>query len=122
MSPPNQNHSSQFSFESLDVYRCAQEFIRIAATLTDALPRGHAFLADQLRRASTSIPLNIAEACGRDGEADPRRFYGIARGSALECAAILDICRELAGADADTCNRGRELLVRIVQMLTKLTR
>ena len=48
-------------YERLDVYRCAIEFLRIAFTLVAKLPRGHGALADQLRRAGRSIPLNIAE-------------------------------------------------------------
>ena len=54
-------------------------------------PRGQADLRDQLQRASTSIPLNVAEASGKTGTADRARFCAIARGSALECAAILDV-------------------------------
>ena len=46
-------------------------------------------LGDQLRRASTSIPLNLAEGTGKFDK-DARRFYAIARGSALECADIID--------------------------------
>jgi four helix bundle protein len=48
---------------------------------------------DQLLRASQSIPLNIAEGNGKGTNADRRRFFEIARGSALECASIQD-CRE----------------------------
>src|SRR5580704_11662821 len=46
-------------FERLDVYRCAIEFLALAVRVTGRVPRGHADLRDQLRRASTSIPLNI---------------------------------------------------------------
>ena len=45
----------------------------------------------RLLRASQSIPLNIAEGNGRRGSQDRRRFFDIARASALECAAIQDV-------------------------------
>jgi four helix bundle protein len=52
--------------------------------------RGEGDLKDQFRRASISIPLNIAEASGKVSPSDRGRFFAIARGSAMECAAILD--------------------------------
>ena len=39
-----------------------------------------------------SVPLNIAEGAGRPTVADRSRYHGIARGSAMECAALLDVC------------------------------
>jgi hypothetical protein len=47
-------------------------------------------LKDQLRRASSSVALNCAEGAGKTG-ADRERFFLIARGSSLECAAIFDV-------------------------------
>src|SRR5688572_15501614 len=108
----------QLDAERLDVYRLALEF----NGLTSALPLGRGLrgLRDQLDRASTSIVLNIAEAVGRRGAADRARFFAIARGSATECAAILDILRARQLAVPAITSRGRSLLVRIVQMLTRL--
>jgi four helix bundle protein len=51
----------------------------------------HRAARDQWLRASQSIPLNIAEGNGKTAEADRRRYFEIARGSALECAAIQDV-------------------------------
>ena len=48
-------------------------------------------LRDQLRRASSSIVLNLAEGSGRSGKKDQRRFYSIAFGSLRECQAIIDL-------------------------------
>jgi four helix bundle protein len=61
---------SPLDFERLDVYRCAIDFLTLAVRITSHMPRGHSDLRDQLRRASSSIPLNIAEACGKTGNAE----------------------------------------------------
>jgi four helix bundle protein len=107
--------------ERLDVYRCSIEFLAVAIAIVGLLPRGHAALADQLRRAATSVPLNIAEACGKVGAQERVHCFAIARGSAMECGAILDVVR-LLGVDAAEVNRGKELLVRAVSMLTRMCR
>ena len=110
-----------FGFQQLDVYRCAVQFLGVATPLSDRMPRGYAALGDQLRRASLSVPLNIAEGNGRlQGSA--AHHYSIARGSALECAAILDACEAIGGASMAELAAGRELLERIVSMLTKMAR
>jgi four helix bundle protein len=104
--------------EKLDAYRVALEFQALACQL---LPkRGYAELRDQLDRASISIVLNTAEGCGRRSPADKGRFYSMARGSATECAAILDLLRARGLVDDRLRNRARSLLVRIVQMLSRL--
>lgn len=108
--------------EKLDVYRCSIEFLALVADVTREATKGNAAVVDQLRRASMSIPLNIAESAGRTGVSDRARFFGIARGSAMECSAILDVCRVTGAIDAGAISRGKELLVRIVEMLTKLCR
>jgi four helix bundle protein len=100
------------------VYRIALEFQAIAGQLVPK--RGHAELRDQLDRASISIVLNIAEGCGRRSPTDKGRFYSMARGSATECAAILDLLGARGLLDDRLRNRARALLVRTVQMLTRL--
>jgi four helix bundle protein len=111
---------NDFEHERLDVCRAAVELLARADTLVTAFPRGRAYLVDQLRRASTSIALNIAEGAGEFAAADKARFYRIARRSATEWAAILDVCRTLALADGATLTSGRTLLLRIVAMLTAM--
>jgi four helix bundle protein len=84
------------------------------------LPRGFSFLADELKRAAVSIPLNIAEGIGKSGEADRSRYLGIARGSAMESGAILDACDTLKLLSAGYREKGMQLLERIVSMLTRM--
>jgi len=104
--------------EKLDVYRIALEFQTITGHLVPK--RGCAELRDQLDRASISIVLNIAEGCGRRSPADKARFYSMARGCATECAAILDLLGVRGLVDDRLRKRARALLVRVVQMLTRL--
>jgi four helix bundle protein len=103
--------------ERLDVYRVALEFHSQASVL--AL-RADAVVRDQLRRASLSVVLNIAEGAGQRSRAQKRHLYAIARGSAMESAAIFDVLRGQGVALARECHVARALAVRIVQMLTRL--
>ena len=109
-----------FAFERLDVYQRALEFLVTVSQVVAELPTGNGTLIDQLRRAALSVPVNVAEGVGRSGLADRRRHYAIARGSAMECAAILDACRVLQLASPDLLLHGRSLLLRIVRMLSKM--
>ena len=106
------------SFQKLDVYRCAIEFLALSEQLK--VPSGRGELADQLRRAALSVPLNIAEGAGRVSPGDASRHYAIARGSAMECAAIIDALQVLALIPLHEYSRGNELLSRVVAMLARL--
>ena len=114
------DEEGMLSFQKLDVYRCAIELLALTSTIPS--PRGLSHLADPLRRAALSVPLNIAEAAGRNSAADAARHYAIARGSEMECAAIMDSLRVLALLDAPRHAQAIELIARIVAMLTKLCR
>ena len=81
---------------------------------------GRLIARGQLDRASVSIVLNIAEGAGRRTPADKARFFAIARGSATECAAVLELLAARTVLTAQAHRHGRGLLVRIVQMLTRL--
>jgi len=95
----------------LDVYRAALAFDALA---NKAVPkRGHRVLRDQLDRASIGIVLCIAEGAGRRSAPDKRRFYEMARGSATESAAVLDILRSRTLLTDDAHAEARHLLVRI---------
>jgi four helix bundle protein len=79
-----------FDHEKLEVYQASLSFIAWLEPVLQKAPKSLA-VADQLDRASTSIPLNIAEGNGKFTGADRCRFFDIARGSALESAAALDV-------------------------------
>ena len=81
------DHDTKLHHEDLDSYQAAIEFLALSAGLFEAIPRGYAFLTDQLKRASLSIPLNIAEGYGKRSDKDRARFYDIARGSVLMMTA-----------------------------------
>jgi four helix bundle protein len=106
--------------ERLDVYHLALDFLVLANGIIEALPRGRSHLADQFTRASISIVLNLAEGAGKHSKPDKRRYYLTARGSATECAALVDICSRLKLLDEPGHTRGKEMVVRIVSMLIKL--
>src|SRR5215471_1628704 len=99
------------AFQKLDVYRCSIEFLALTVALPD-LPRGYSGLADQLRRAAISVPLNIAEAVGRTSSAESAHHFAIARGSAMECAAIMDTLQVLRVIDPRSHGTATDLLGR----------
>jgi four helix bundle protein len=110
-------HTPTLDAERLDVYRVALEAQAQASAM---VPEDRRVLRDQLERASLSVVLNIAEGAGRRSRKDKARHYAIARGSAMEAAAIVDVIARRNLADANACANTRALYVRVVQMLTKL--
>jgi four helix bundle protein len=110
----------QFDHDRLDVYLAAVDMVALTQAIIGAFPPGHGDLADQLKRASTSIALNIAEGAGEYSRADEARFYRIAKRSATECAAILDVARKLEIISRERFDTGRGLLLRVVSMLIKM--
>ena len=68
------------------------------------------------------MPLNIAEGGGEDALNEKARFYRMAKRSATECASIFDVCHRLRLLDEQRYIEGRKLLLRIVAMLTKMSR
>ena len=107
---------SYLDHEKLDVYQEAIAFCGWASELIGEI-FAKAAAKDQLDRASTSIPLNIAEGNGKFSASDRARFLEIARGSALECAACLDVLAVRKLVSIDRIVPAKEQLVRIVNML-----
>jgi four helix bundle protein len=108
-------------FQNLNVYARSLDFLRLVTPLADRCPTQHKELADQLRRAALSIPLNIAEGNGKTGK-DGRRYYQIARGSVMECGAIVDAATIFGLVTAEEQKDAAQLLDEMVAMLTRMTR
>jgi four helix bundle protein len=108
-----------FDHEKLRVY---QEAIAFVAWCEEILTKcsARAAVKDQLDRASTSIPLNIAEGNGKYPGRDRCRYLEIARGSALECAACLDVLVAKGRLNIEDIKLGKTKLHGIVSMLTGL--
>src|SRR5436190_14106084 len=105
-----------FDHEKLDVYQEAIAFCGWVGELLSQIS-AKAAAKDHLDRASTSLPLNIAEGNGKFSTVDRARFLEIARGSALECAASLDVLAVRKLVAAERIFPAKERLVRIVNML-----
>ena len=108
-----------FDFEKLEVYKKAKVFNQsVAAFLkqsnTDRVTH------DQLRRASFSIMLNIAEGSARYTNKDKRNFYVIARGSVFECVAIFDYLKDQDLISEDVFSKYYEYLEEMSKMLFAL--
>ena len=108
-----------FDHEKLEVYRESIAFIAWLSTILEGTVRVGE-VKDQLDRASTSIPLNIAEGNGKYSPKDRCRFFDIAHGSALECAAGLDILVAKAKLTPEQIQPGKERLQKTVRMLIGL--
>ena len=101
------------------IYQKSLELNRLARQIIEELPRGMAFLADQLRRAAASVALNFAEGYGKNSPRDQRRFFIIARGSAYEVAAILDVAREWDAISDTHFAKGQDLADHLAAMLSR---
>jgi four helix bundle protein len=119
---PSRQRIGYFDHEKWDVYQASLDLVMLINDVVEHLPRGKGYLADQLQRAGTSVPLNIAEGAGEHSGSEKARFYRMAKRSATECASILDVCERLRIIDERRYVTGRELLLRITAMLTKMAR
>ena len=108
------------SFQRLDVYRRAIEFVAYVYEIVEALPPGHATRAQQLVDSAESVIRNIAEGAGRWSKLDMAKHYKIARGEAMESAASLDVLDLRGALEKPRYQRGIALLEAIVSMLTRM--
>lgn len=106
--------------EKLDVYRLSIGYVAWVYEKAEGLNGVHRAARDQWLRASQSIPLNIAEGNGKTAGADRRRYFEIARGSALECAAIQDVLVVGKALDDAESQCRKNELDRMAAMLSRL--
>jgi len=109
----------KFSHEKLIVYNRSLEFVEFVENLLSKF-KDKLNVYDQIDRSSTSIPLNIAEGTGKFTVKDKNRYYDIARGSAVESAACLDVLLQRNRITIEENVKGKELLFEIVSMLIGL--
>lgn len=83
-----------FDFENLEVYKKAKAFNSVVGKMVLTIGSLDGTTKNQLRRASLSIVLNIAEGTSRFSKADRKNFCVIARGSVFECVAVFDIMKD----------------------------
>lgn len=110
-----------FDHERLTVYQDSLKFVVWINELLERIPSKLA-VHNQLDRASKSIPLNIAEGTAKYTAADRCRYFDIARGSAVECAACLDLLVRKNIVSETEIEAAKELLLVVVSMLIGLIR
>jgi len=111
--------SERFEFQNWPVYKAAVRFGKSAQELSVSLSKtGNRQLVDQLRRASQSIPLNIAEGSGRHTTKDKMNFFRVARGSVFECVAIIDLSHDMGLVDFETKSQLEISLSQLGKMLS----
>jgi four helix bundle protein len=118
--PPARLGDMLLDHHRLTVYRTALSLLAVIDEIAEQLPPGRAHLKDRLDRAATSVVLNIAEGAGEFSPRDKARFYRMARRSATESSAILDILQQRQNAPEDKVERAREFLVEVVSMLVRM--
>ncbi|MCB1227635.1 MAG: four helix bundle protein [Verrucomicrobiales bacterium] len=105
-------------FRQLQVWQKAHEFVLALYSVTQQFPKDELYgLTSQIRRASVSIPSNIAEGCGRQGDPELARFCQIAMGSASEVEYQLMLAHDLHYINALDHERLSQQLTELKRML-----
>ena len=108
-------------FRKLQVWERSHELTLKIYELTSQFPREEIYgLTNQIRRACTSIPTNIAEGCGRESTADFARFLQIAMGSASETEYLILLAHNLKYFNAKQYVELTDAIVSVKKMLTSL--
>ena len=111
----------KFTFFDLRVYQEAKLLVREVYTLLDKFPKYETYaLSDQLRRAVTSVPSNIAEGSGRLSPKEKVRFIEIAYASLTETLCQLDIAHDLGYISDEEFSNEKERINVIGKQLSGL--
>jgi four helix bundle protein len=110
-------------FRKLEVWEKAHKFVLSVYLATEKYPKTELYgLTSQIRRASVSIPTNIAEGCGRGSDADFARFLQISMGSASEVEYELMLSRDLGFLEPSHYLDLEKQILSVKQMLAALLR
>ena len=109
-----------FPHHRLDAYCVALDLVAAANRVAASIKRGQRPLADQLKRASTSTVLLIAEGANRRTAGDKRQRFAMARGECGECAAATEVAMTLGLVPHGEAQRVLDLAARVAAMLTRL--
>ena len=108
-------------FRKLSVWGKAHSLVIEIYKITASFPKSETFgLTSQIRRATASIPANIAEGCGRDGETDLARFLQIALGSASELEYHLLLAHDLNLINDASYDNLNSRVIEVKRMLASL--
>lgn len=113
---------NNFLFERLKVYQKALDFAEIVANKASTFPYKYSRIRDQIIGASLSIPLNIAEGCGRKTKKDANLFYSFARASVFECIPLIEISYRLKLISEDQRLTWKEKCVELSKMVSGLAK
>ena len=109
------------TFEDLIVWQKAHQFVLLVYKLTEVFPKNEVYgLTSQFKRASISIPANIAEGFKKKGIKDKLRFFNIAQGSLEECRYYLILTKDLGFSDNIT--KEKQLLEEVSKLLNSYCR
>lgn len=111
----------QVNFEKLRIYRLALELLDLIYELSSKFPRDEIYgVISQIRRASLSVVLNIAESQGRQTKADTKNFLIIARGSLYEILALAEVSKRRGCLSPDEVEMLREKIFNLLRQLNSL--
>ncbi len=113
----------QLAHTRLDVYKFSSQVTLECYQITKRFPSEEKFgLVQQIRRASISVHLNLAEGCSRKSAVERRRFYEISRGSLIELDAAIGIACQLGYVTLDELKPLGETIVKTFKILSGMIR
>lgn len=109
----------QLAHTKLDVYKFSRALTLECYKVTKQFPPDERFaMVQQIRRAATSIHLNLAEGCSRKSQKERNRYFEIARGSVIEVDTAIGVAFELAYIEMKEIERLGELIVKSFKALS----
>jgi four helix bundle protein len=111
----------QLKHTKLDVFQFSQELALECYRLTKSFPDSERFaMISQIRRAALSVHLNVAEGCSRKSVTERKRFYEIARGSAIEIDTAIGIAFKLSYVSMEHLTNFEKLIITTYKILSGL--